>query len=143
MPFRSEDEHLREQIRRVEEHVRELLEEQASLEQQVKARASSGGARSFLALLVAAVAIGATTVIGVETGALDADKRGARRLEALERDEAARLDVERSRMSACEREREAAMAEKLACRHAFARAEWRRHVQAGAVPLDAPGPRGF
>ncbi len=35
MPFRSEDEQIREQIRRVEEEAREVVEERAALEQQV------------------------------------------------------------------------------------------------------------
>lgn len=137
MPFRSEDEQVREQIRRVEEKVAELLEEQTSLEKQASARAGSERVRRLLVLVVAAVAIGATTVLGVETGALDASKRGARRLEALERDEADRLDRVRSKIVECDREREAAMAEKLACKHGLASVEWRLRALS-RPPLDAP-----
>ncbi len=142
MPFRSEGEQVREQIRRLEEEARELLEEQSTLERQVKLQEAAAGGRSPVAILVAIVAVAATTFIGFETGTLEAEKRAARRMEEVERDEIARLDLERARQAACGRERERAATETASCRSDVTELERRlRHLSLPAPRDDAP--RGF
>ena len=142
MPFRSEGEQVREQIRRVEEEARELLEEQATLERQVKLQEAAAGGRSLVALLVAIVAVAATTFIGFETGMLEAEKRAARRMEELERDEVARLDAERARQAACSRERERATMEANACRSDVT--DWERRLRNLSLPAPRESvPRGL
>ncbi len=139
MPFRSEDEQIRERSRRVDEEARELLEEQAALERQVAVAAAAGG-RS-LALLVAVVAILATTFIGFEAGTLEAEKRAERRMEELARDEVARLDVERARSDEYDLGRERVTTELTTCRSDAAALERRRRILSLPVPRDyAPQP---
>ena len=135
MPFRSEGEQVREQIRRVEEEGRELLEEQATLERQVKLQEAAAGGRSPIATLVAIVAVAASTFIGFETGTLEAEKRAARRMEEVERGEVARLDVERARETACSRERGRATKETSSCRSDVT--DWDRRLR----HLSLPAPR--
>lgn len=138
MPFRSEGEQVREQIRRVEEEARELLEEQAALERQ----AAAAGGRSLVGLLVAVVAIVAATFIGFGTGTLAAEKRATRRMEDVVRDEAARLDAESARLYDCGRERERAATETTTCSRDGVALEWRLRQLSLPAPLDyAPLPR--
>jgi hypothetical protein len=141
VPFRSEGEQVREQIRRVHEVARELLEEQSELERQVKVQEAAARGRSLLGLLVAVVAVVATTFIGFETGALEAEKREARSMEEVERDEAARLDVDSARLEKCSRERDRVTPEDTMCRRDVAALEYRLRVFTLPAPLDyAPRP---
>lgn len=73
MPFRSETEPLREQIRRVEEQASELTEERAALEAQLAAQKASGVRRKHVAL-AAVLAVVATSFLGFALGDLAADK---------------------------------------------------------------------
>ena len=78
MPFRSETEPLREQIRRADEQASELTEEHAALEAQLAAqKAESGGARRKLVTLVAVLVVMATSFVGFVAGDLAADKVAA------------------------------------------------------------------
>ena len=136
MPFRSDGEQLREKIRRVEEEARELLEEQSALERQVKLQEVAAGGRSLIALLVAIVAVAATTFIGFETGTLEAEKRAARRIEQLERDEVAQLDVGRASHNTCSREHERATTETSACRSDVTDLQRRLRILSSQGPRD-------
>lgn len=83
MPFRSETESLREQLRRVEEQAKDLVDERTALEEQLTERRSVGSGRRRSLLVVAALlAIGATAVVGFVAGDLAADKH-ARRVREL------------------------------------------------------------
>ena len=76
VPFRSETEPLREQIRRVEEQASELIEERAALEAQLTAqRAESNGLRRKLVAFAAVLAAVATSFVGFVAGDFAADKR--------------------------------------------------------------------
>lgn len=123
MPFRSETEPLREQIRRVEEEASELVDERRRLEQQLAEQERAGRGRRRMLLFVAALlSVLATAFVGFTAGDLAAERRarheGERRArrdaEALgEIGQAARecgqLEVaKKSELSVCDRERESA-----------------------------------
>ena len=76
MPFRSETEPLREQIRRVEEQANELVDDRTALEQQLaEQKKAHGGLRAKLLVLAALASIGATTLVGFVAGDLAAEHR--------------------------------------------------------------------
>ena len=74
MPFRSETEPLREQIRRAEEQASELIEEHVSLEAQLAEQKAVSGVRRKQVALAAVLAVVATSFLGFALGDLAADK---------------------------------------------------------------------
>jgi hypothetical protein len=74
VPFRSETEPLREQIRRAEEQASELIEERAALEAQLAAHRAASGVRRKQVALAGVLAVMATSFLGFALGDLAADK---------------------------------------------------------------------
>ncbi len=94
VPFRSETEPLREQIRRVEEHASKLTEEHAALEAQLAAQKEASGVRRTQVALVAVLAVLATSFLGFVAGDLAADKTATQaRLRREQRQNEERGDV--------------------------------------------------
>jgi hypothetical protein len=77
VPFRTETEPLREQIRRAEEHAQDLFDERAELERQLDAQGmlARRGPWRWLLLSVAITSIGVTALVGYLAGDLAATKR--------------------------------------------------------------------
>lgn len=119
MPFRSESEPLREQIRRVEEQAHELLGERATLEQQLSAREDAGRSVRRRLLVVACMGVAAIGVVGFTAGDLAADKRARHDRLLLEQSQVAEVDrvwqtshdcsalevTRQSELASCEQER--------------------------------------
>lgn len=120
MPFRSEAEPLREQIRRLEEQAQELLDERAALERQLaEQEIARAGSRRWLLVLAGSLAIGATGFIGFTAGDIAAGKRALHLRELSERQQADELDeavqakrdcyrlngARQSELAVCERDR--------------------------------------
>ena len=97
MPFRSEAEQIREQIRRTEEQVEDLVREKAELDRQVGAVAPR---RAWLIGFV--VVVVAASVIGYTGGALGAAKLFSEEGELRQAREAAELEREGARLRECQ-----------------------------------------
>jgi hypothetical protein len=76
VPFRSESEALREQIRRIGEQASELAEERSALEREIAGQKTTRrGMRRMLVAAAAVLAVVATSLVGFVAGDLAADKR--------------------------------------------------------------------
>jgi hypothetical protein len=129
VPFRSEAEPLREQNRRLEEQVQELLDERAALERQLaEQEIVRAGARRWLLVLAGSLAIGATGFVGFMAGDIAADKRALHLRELSERQQADELDDAVQAKRDCERLNVARQSELAMCARDRASARWQSTV---------------
>ena len=124
MPFRSQSEPLREQIRRVEEQAHDLLGERAALEQQLSEREGAGRSVRRRLLVVACMGVAAIGFVGFTAGDLAAGKRARHDRVLLEQRQVAEVDrvwQTSHDCSALEGTRQSALA---SCEEERATAQW-------------------
>lgn len=126
MPFRSEAEPLREQIRRLEEQAQELRDERAALERQLaEQEIARAGSRRWLLVLAGSLAIGATGFVGFMAGDIAAGRRALHLRELTERQQADELHDAMQASRDCLELNGARQSELAACQQDRASARWR------------------
>lgn len=145
MPFRSESEPLREQIRRLAEQAEELLGERAALEQQVAERELAGRSVRRRLLVVACVGVAATGFVGLMAGDLAAGKRAVHAGMVREQREVEELDQSWQASHDCSALEGTRQSELASCEQERATAKWQATLPFVLRPsraIDAPPPTG-
>jgi hypothetical protein len=131
LPFRSDAEQIRENVRRLDEQAAELREEHAALERQV---ADSRRPRVWAAWLIGGIAV--SSLVGYEGGAFQASLRSMAQSSIRDREALLDLERERARRVDCGTRQAALLEDVSACRAKLADA----YVQARPEPVPSPCP---